>query len=360
MTVSWFKSLPFNIQALLSICFFFLILSLLFILIIQISQLVKSVSTYFRNKYIGEIQNEVSLIVVQSAFSETPDASFQYKLKKLQALKKKSRYLSMIIMNEIVSMKKNLTGESAEYLENVYRQLGLREISISKVKSRNWKRIAKGMREIEVMQQTDTIHHLVKYLHSSNYYLRREVRLCLAGIAPKPLFFLDTINEFLSEWERMLLFEKLKQRPAELIPDFSAWYRHPNKSVVSFCVEMTVQFGQMQNIGKLEALLMEADKQLICHIIDSLRRMEAVQSLNAVGSILSKSQSSKLIISCLQFIRSIGDNSCEKIVTPFIRHKNPMVRMEAIRTLHETGASLSLNDRERRSMLAHIQHPLLS
>lgn len=308
-----------------------------------------------------EIQNEISLMVVQSTLSELPDASLRFKLEKLRRLKKKSRYMANLILDELVSMKRNLVGDSATYLIKAYLELGLLEVSVSKVNSSSWKRIAKGLRELEIMEQVNERHHMFGYLTHSNYYLRREARLSMAGLSPNPLFFLDNFKEVLSEWEKILLLQKLKRRPPEVIPDFSRWYKHPNPSVVSFAIEMTVQFSQAHNVKNLEVLLAStADHHLICMIIDVLRRMEAVQSLEVIGNILVQVNSFKITIACLKFIGAIGDDSYKSILYPFTKSKNPMVRLEAVRALYETGSTLGRSTNEEiDAMLNHIKHSLI-
>lgn len=356
---SWFNSLPLTIRIYISIGLFFLAISLVFVLAIQVSQLLKRVNTRFKRRYMDEIQKEISLLVVQSSMSEVPEASFRFKLERLISLTRKSDYLAQLILNEIVSMKKNLVGESAVYLKRAYLELGLFDLSVKKVRSRNWKRIAKGLRELEIMEQVDALHHFIIFLNHSNYYLRREARLSLAGLAPNPMFFLDNFSESLSDWEKLLLFEKLKRRPREVIPDFSKWYYHQNYTVVTFCIEMTVQFGQVHNIEKLEHLLTISNHQLRCLIVDALRRMEAIQSLEIVSEILKKATTSKMIIACLKFIGSIGDDSFSELLQPFARNSNLYVRLEAVRALTEIDGKIDLTSFAINSMLSHIKHPLI-
>lgn len=358
--VQLYLSWPARIQIYFGVAAFLFSCGVLFTIIISISQFYKKTVRSTTAKYRDGVLYELGILVSHASVSDIPEAAHQFKLTKLRELMEKKSTVSDIIMTEMVTLKRNVLGEGADYIIRMYIDLGLKDLSVGKLSSMRWKMVAQGLRELEIMEQYDTQHLFIEFLLHSNSQLRKEARKGLVSIASNPLFFLDNLKDELTDWEAVFILKKLKLRDKSMVPDFSRWYDSPNMSVAVFAVQMTAHFSQFQNIDPLRSLLHSARLVLVLETIQSLRKLEAYTASQDVTKVLNRAKSRRLINASLSFLAHLGDQDSVPIVENYLLHESHLVRFEAVKTLNQLAPGYVFTSPEAISMADHVKSPLLS
>ncbi len=333
-------------------------LIIFFLSLIIISKISRTRDRRLKRKYWPYIKEHLAMIAIQSVVNEGVKYDYRRSLRFLMQIRNRSRKIAQWVLDEIMKQKANLTGEANKTMLKVYRDLNLKTYSLRKLKSFNSNTVARGIYELESMEQRDVFSKFYKFLGSKNTDLRMAARLGLTSLAPNPLSFLDHLKEELSEWEQMSIYNRLRSKHKDQLPDFSKFYYHEQPSAVAFCVEMTVRFNYFELIPQLIELLKTTKNRSM--VIDALKELEAFQALPYVKRLIHKSNNPQTIISCLNFLAHIGDESCRSIFETFIEHKNFEVRMAAVGMAAKLNIEFESSSEELESMLLHHQNELIS
>ena len=179
-------------------------------------------------------------------------------------------------MEEVIHLHVNFTGETAERLEDIYIQLNFHQDSIHKLKNKRWYIIAKGMRELALMNVKQALPLVSEFINNKNEILRMESRIAIMKLSEKdPLSFLSRETTPLSGWDTANIYSMLSKMPEKLMPDFSKWLNSPNKDVVLFSIQMIGTFRQQESVEILLTLLKSENEKIRLAAIHALRLLNA-------------------------------------------------------------------------------------
>jgi len=107
-----------------------------------------------------------------------------------------SEFNKKILIDQMIDLSINLSGEAKEKLRNLYFKLRLDQDSIAKANSRKWHIKIKGFKELAFMNIRDANKKIEKALKSKNDILRMEAQLALVRLnEDDPFKFLDNLKK---------------------------------------------------------------------------------------------------------------------------------------------------------------------
>ncbi len=249
------------------------------------------------------------------------------------------------LLNEIIHLHENFTGETAERLEEIYTHLGFEKDSMVKLKSKRWYIIAKGMKELAIMNVRSGYSEISGFLNSKNEILRMETRIALMKLSDnEPLAFLSKETEHLSDWDSANIYNMLTKMPEKMIPDFSQWLNSTNKDVVVFCIQMIGRFRQRESIKTLLVLLKSQDVRIKLSVIRALRELSATDGEEPLLEIYPL-ESLTIKTEILKTLEIIGSAKSVPVLEKIIRQpiEDYPVSIQAVRSLlsiHTNGEQL--------------------
>src|SRR6476660_7418031 len=149
------------------------------------------------------------------------------------------------IINQLIDVKKNLTGKVIDNIINLYEHTGLKQNSLVKLTSNKWYKKVKGINELYMMDQQDMLDSIYNYTNSHNEYIRMEAQTAMIHFRGfKGLSFLNIITHPISEWEQLKLLEQLKTLDFEQMDNLGQWLKSPNFTVVIFALRLAAVYQQ--------------------------------------------------------------------------------------------------------------------
>lgn len=150
------------------------------------------------------------------------------------------------LFNSVIYLMHSFTGEYAEKLKNLFYELGLERFLLKKLNSKNWWVIAQGLRESRLMEFPKAISFAEKHINAKQLELRGEAQIAIISLKAKdPFEFLNQLKEPFSPWDRIHLYEEMKQW--EKKPDASLWLKTNNEGVLIFALRIIALWGQKGN-----------------------------------------------------------------------------------------------------------------
>ena len=250
----------------------------------------------------------------------------------------KSKYNRSIILNEVIHLHQNFTGETASRLETLFISLSFHLDSISKLNSRNWYIAAKGMRELANMNVREASGKMIPFLNNKNGILRMEARISMMKLSThEPFSFLTHETESLTDWDQANIFAMLNKMPETSIPDFSTWLNSKNKSVVLFCISMIGRHRQQQSTDIMIKMMDNPDSLVRLAVIRALRMLSATSAEEKLIK-LYPSSDDETKNEILKTLETIGKEQSDVLMEQILRQPvaDYSIAIQAVRSLLAT------------------------
>jgi hypothetical protein len=329
-------SFPVHIRVLLAVTALFLLIILILLGVILASRIFKT----HRATRKKALRTHYQKIFRELLFEDNRiwNDSFEQQFNKKDLENKFNR---SVIMHEIIHLHTNFTGETAERLEEIFRRLGFHADSMEKLRNRRWYIVAKGMRELALMNIKEAFPQVSAFLNSKNEILRMESRLSMMKLSEsEPLLFLSKQEQPLTDWDTANIYSILSKMPEKSIPDFSHWLNSSNKDVVLFCIRMIGTFKQNQSVDVLIHLLGSDNKRIRIASIKSLREMGASA---AEGKLIDLYwlESEDIQREILKTLELIGTDKSAALLEKILRQpmENYNITVQTVRALLSFGDS---------------------
>jgi len=330
-------SFPIHIRILMGVIVIFcLVITVLFAVIIG--------SRIFKTNRLGTgkyIQKKYQQVFTQLLFEDDSRLISDTFFTLFDKKDLKNKHKRSVLLEELIHLHENFTGETAVRLELIYRKLEFHKDSLEKLKNRRWYVIAKGLRELALMNISEATGRMLLFINSKNELLRMEARISMVKLSEKdPLFFLARETETLSAWDMANLHAMLSKLPEDSIPFFSNWLNSTNKSVVLFCISMIGAFRQNDAIPVLLRLLDQQDESIKQGAIRALREMNALQAEEKLIAMYPL-ETPDIQIEILKSLETIASERSLVLYDHILRQPVP----ELQHALHSVKALLALGEK---------------
>jgi hypothetical protein len=207
-------------------------------------------------------------LIIDYLFNDSQKALDELKAAKKDLAKK-------IIIGQIINLKKNIIGDSADRLRTLFIELGYDRYVTRKLNSLFWHVKVENIRILSIMYIGGVSSRIAKFLNSENSVLRMEAQLALINLnRENPYQFLETLEYPLTEWDQINIYDTTVRNSLSL-PDFAGFLGTQNKSVTIFSLKMIGAFKQKVAYGQVKNLVNNPNQKI---------SRQAIQTLGELGN----------------------------------------------------------------------------
>ncbi len=234
-----------------------IILSILCLCVLLVWILINRNKMQARKAETDQLMEQFQSLLIDYLFSEHNDDE----LKKIERVAN-SEFNRRILINQMIDLSINLSGEAKDKLRELYLLMHLDQDSISKVYNPKWHIQVKGFRELAFMDIPEANDKIRQALKSKNDILRMEAQLALVRLnKDDPFGFLDYLKYPFTLWEQLNVHELITFHNLS-IPKFSRWTVSQNKTVVLFSLRMIQVFKQQDAAPAIIECLNHPDEDI--------------------------------------------------------------------------------------------------
>lgn len=229
----------------------------------------------------------------------------------------KKKYVRQFVTDNLINFKKSVAGHLSDNVVRLYEYTGLKKDSEAKMRSFRWHLRSRGIYELYMMQQRESLSDILDYTNSSNEYVRMEAQTAIVGFDGfKGLIFLNSLNYPLYEWQQIKLLEQLDTFNSEEMPHLPFWLRSANSYIVQFALKLTEVYQQFK-VHQEVVQCLSSDNHKI--------RNQAIKTLGSIAhedtvSILRHQYSTENAANQLEILKQTGINGTEEDIE-FLKSK---------------------------------------
>jgi hypothetical protein len=169
---------------------------------------------------------------------------------------KKRKLLRQIMIDEMLKMKKNLSGAGVEDLYTLYDKLGLHEDSYNKLASKKYQLMILGIRELSEMNCKTYYRSIYRCTNHAHEDVRIEAQLAVVRLfGVKGLKFLSRVTYTISEWQQMTLLHLLNNMKNEKPKGIETWFKSENISVIIFSLRLAEKYNCFEFLKEIQEFL---------------------------------------------------------------------------------------------------------
>lgn len=335
--------------------FLFLFSALVFLLMTLLSRFAKDADARFTR----DLQQyyEERLLGLLYGVSNKSHTELMEEIK----LKLKTRFQQQILTDMMMKLGKGLSGKLSDDLQQLFRQLGLHQYSIGKLKAVNWSIQASGISELREMHIKEATAVIRTLLNHRVALVRSHAQLALLELEMEGdrLAVFEQIAYPLTDWDQLRLHESLKSRNGDKIESFNRLFHLSNHSIVVFAIRMSAFFGCSRDIPALQELSGHDHLEIRTEAILALTRLGDYQ-MQELLAVQFEGEEPAVQKAILQYLMYTGYD-VSSFFEQALLHESHEISLQAARALaviRPVGFPESLIERfaQRPEAVACIQH----
>ena len=238
-----------------------------------------------------------------------------------------------LIITTLLKLRNEISGEMSDAIQKLYYQTGLINYASSKLKSKKWDVVAKGIKELTQFEIKEVHDEVILQINHPKKEVRREIQMYLVKLFHfEGLDFLNVLTTQLSEWEQIQLLEILQNFENQKIPDITDWLASSNNSVVHFALKLAKIYNQFEAKEMVMTLLNHSETSI---------RIEAINVLTYMGDtdtveILRNDFQQRTLDEQIEFFKMMEVMSTAidtDFISQFINHENFEIRVSVMKIL---------------------------
>ena len=245
----------------------------------------------------------------------------------------KNPIAQQFVIDELVAIKKSLTGEAARNIVQLYNRLNLKQQSVQKLRHRKWYKKAAGLQELYIMDQADMLLKMYRLTNSENEYIRMEAQIGIIHLAGfKGLRFLDIISYPIAGWQQIKLLDQLSQVQFEEMKGIHSWLQSPNSSVVVFALRLAEVYQQFRLHDEVAACLSHASEAVR---VQAVRTLTVIASDTTAGALTKAYQAERFTnrLNILDSLCTVATKEQSTFLLQLQQDESDLIKLKAARAL---------------------------
>lgn len=272
-----------------------------------------------------------------------------------------------VMIQEIISLNKNMKGNFKARLKLIYRKLELDKHSIKKLSSKRWDTITAGMVEINEMDVIEAAPIVGKFTSHENFYIRSNAVATMLNISnDMSLKVLADQRYPLSKWQQMKYYRIIKYINSKGIVKFHLLFESKNESVRVFGIKLVRHLGLVDRLSELQQMYGTASISEKIEILKCYDNFNHIDGLDDVHQDLGTTDKI-LFLNIVKVLKNLGSELSQIVLMEWFRKTKDfecrLKILDAVNSLNPELVTLRDNpsgDEQVNQMIAHLKDPILN
>jgi hypothetical protein len=273
-----------------------------------------------------------------------------------------------VMIQEIISLNKNMKGDFKTKLKLIYRKLNLVAHSFKKLESSKWDVVTTGLVEINEMDVIEAAPIVQKFTHHENFHIRSQAVATYLNISNDMTLQVLVHQTYpLSRWQQMTYFRIIRFLSSQGTKvQVERLFESYNESVRIFGYRIVRYLGLVDRLDALLEKYPDAGRDEKIEILRCFDLFSYTEALEHVHKDVYTEDKS-LYVAAVKVLQNIGTIISQAILIGRIEHLADFdclkATVEALKAMNpvlvEKELEPSLNE-DIRQVIAHLQDPVLS
>lgn len=243
-----------------------------------------------------------------------------------------------LFLEKLVDSEKKFSGVAKNKITDLFTEYDLRKEAVKKLNQKKAYLIARGIRELTVMQVQDAIPKIEQYLSHPSPQVYHEAQYAMVRFKGfEGLHFLDNFPTRISEWQQLRFLLSISSLPADSEVGISRWLESTNDTVVIFTLKLIKKFQLLYAYPNVIRLLNTTSNEVRVKAVQTLMSLENPETVQYLSGIYYD-QPDEVRIEIIRVMKMSKDQCCIDLLKKELLKDVPSgIKVNAAQALYELG-----------------------
>jgi len=243
-----------------------------------------------------------------------------------------------LFLQKLVDSEKKFSGAAKNRIQDLFKEYDLRKEAIKKLTQKKAYLIARGIRELTVMEFQEAIPQIETYLSHSSPQVYQEAQYAMVRFKGfEGLSFLDHFPTRISEWQQLRFLLSISLLPEDSEEKIAEWLESQNDTVIIFTLKLIKKFQLLSFYPKVIGLLSIASVEVRVKAVQTLMSLENPETVEYLSGIYYD-QPDEVRLEILKVIKISKDQCCIDLLKKELAEEVPSgLKVNAAQALYSLG-----------------------
>lgn len=351
---------------------YFIIPFLLFLIVLLVILLIAN-RYGFEKKLIlkKEVEVKINDFLTEIIFSDyTPkETKEKINLFKEQEVPFRKKWCKAIILNNIITVKRNINGVNPNQMLLIYKYFGFHAYSDKLIRSSNWENKLLGIYHYQILEYKIKTGHIRPNIYVKNKFLKSNALIAVISLSDEKFEFLSKYQKKISTADELKILDIIYQKKSALPKNINDWIHNKNSSIVTLAIKLMVRYRESLTIDQIKHLLTNPNDRVRKETLSAIRTLYTIEASDILIDYYKAETNKRNKISTLKTMSVIGDNETKDFIASIMtQEKDLEVKFEMInciikidKTFFDTYKSDDISENEVvNRIILHVNNPHLN
>lgn len=250
-----------------------------------------------------------------------------------------------LFLQKLVDSEKKFSGAAKNRITDLFNEYDLRKEAMKKLNQKKAYLIARGIRELTVMEVKEAIPKIEQYLYHPSPQVYQEAQYAMVRFKGfEGLHFMDTFPTRISEWQQLRFLLSISSLPEDSEAAISKWIENANDTVVVFTLKLIKKFQLLYFYPKVIGLLSISSVEVRVKAVQTLMSLENPETVRYLSGIYYD-QPDEVRLEILKVIKVSKDQCCIDLLKKELVEEVPSgLKVNAAQALYSLGHGQYLSE----------------
>lgn len=327
---------------------------------------------YFENKIQQkkDISDKTNNFLTQIIFSNYDAKSIQEKIKLFEKeVPFKKDWCKGLILNTILSFKRNITDVNPHQMLLIYKYFGFQEYSRKLIKSSNWKNKLLAIYHYQILEYKIKTGYIRPYMYVKNKFLKSNALIAIISLSDQKLDFLTKYENKISNADQIKILDIIHQKNVVLPEKINEWLYNKNSSIVILAIKLMIRYSKTLTLSEITYLFKSVDNEIRNETYKLIQHLYIVEANTIVIHQYNEETVKSNKISALKTMAVIGNPETKDFVLSLISKETDLeIKFEIINCINKIDSTFfitfkiddPLENNIINRILLHVNNPYLN
>lgn len=265
---------------------------------------------------------------------EAKEINEKIQLFKEQEVPFKRKWCKGIILNKIITIKRNISGVNPNQMLLIYKYFGFHKYSDKLIRSSSWEKKLLGIYHYQILEYKIKTGHIRPNIYVKNKFLKSNALIAVISLSDEKFEFLNQYEKKISTADELKILDIIYQKKSSLPKNINDWIHNKNSSIVTLGIKLMIRYRESLSVNQIEYLLQSASIKVRKETLLAIRTLYIIEASDVLIHYYKTEKDKRNKISALKTMGSIGDNETKDFIASIITEEKDLeIKFEIINSI---------------------------
>ena len=265
---------------------------------------------------------------------EAKEINEKIQLFKEQEVPFKKKWCKGIILNKIITIKRNISGVNPNQMLLIYKYFGFHKYSDKLIRSSSWEKKLLGIYHYQILEYKIKTGHIRPNIYVKNKFLKSNALIAVISLSDEKFEFLSQYEKKISTADELKILDIIYQKKSNLPKNINDWIYNKNSSIVTLGIKLMIRYRESLSVNQIEYLLKSTSIKVRKETLLAMRTLYIIEANDVLIKYYKTEKDKRNKISALKTMGNIGDNETKDFIASIIREEKDLeIKFEIINSI---------------------------